>query len=70
MKTEYHIPQENARAIALGLYRDIGKWIADAKRDNAQNYREFAEAYLARQAETAPQIKHRRSRKVSQIDKN
>ena len=58
---EYHIPQEAAHLVAVGLYRQIGAFIKEA--DQA-DYMRFKAEYLAKQAaEAAPPVKRRQSRK-------
>ena len=51
---EYRIPQEAARQIAVGLYRQVGDFVAAAKRSNLADYERYADDYLAKQATRSP----------------
>ena len=58
---EYIISREQAKLLAVGMYRDIGTWVADAKRDNPIGYEQFKADYLV--ATEVPPIKRRQSHK-------
>jgi len=56
----YLISQEIAKQIAVGLYREVGEYVATAKRDNPGDYEHFKSDYLAKQAAQSPSPNKRR----------
>lgn len=57
---EYKIPCEVTHQIAVGLYQKVGAFVADAKRDNPDDYERFRIEYLAKQStHTSTPIKRR-----------
>jgi hypothetical protein len=65
---EYVIRTEIARAIAVGIYRDIGAFVAVAKRDSPEDYARFKAEYQAMQAvQSSTPVKCRQSRNRSTI---
>jgi len=65
---EYVIQTEIARAIAVGIYRDIGTFVAAAKRDSPEDYERFKAEYQARQAvKSSVPVKCRQPRNRSTI---
>jgi len=48
--TDYEMPREVARQIAVGLYRQVGEFVIAAKQDNPGDYERFRTEYTAKQA--------------------
>lgn len=46
----YQMPREVAHQIAVGLYRQVGEFVAAAKLDNPEDYERFKIEYLAKQS--------------------
>lgn len=61
---EYRIPQEAAHQIAVGLYRQVGEFVAAAKRDHPDDYERFKRDHLEKQsAQTLAAAKRNYTRK-------
>ena len=54
MNDKYVIQTEIARAIAVGVYRDIGTFIATYKLNHLDDYERYQADYIAKQALQAP----------------
>ena len=63
---DYKISQENARLIAVGIYRDIGERITILKQNNPDDYEKFKAAHLKKQAvqTSVPNKRHFRNKPV------
>ncbi|AFM43397.1 hypothetical protein Desaci_4558 [Desulfosporosinus acidiphilus SJ4] len=59
----YKLAQKVAYMLAAGLYRDIGSFIAAARRDNPEDYERFKNEYLAKETkQTSSHVKRRHIR--------
>ena len=64
--SHYRIPREAAYQIAVGIYRDIGAFLAAAQRDNPNDYKRFQLDYLEKQSKQKAATVRRRYTRRSQ----
>lgn len=68
--SDYKIPCEVARQIAVGLYRQVGKFVIAAKQDKPEDYERFKIEYLAKQsAQSSAPVKRLYTRNRSIISR-